>query len=854
MLNPFFQNGTSGEQGLIQSLVNEQIKMYGIEVYYMPRKYISKFTVIKEVIQSEFDNAYPIEAYVDNYEGYGGQGTILSKFGIQEQDDLTLIVSRERFEDYITPLIKNLPNIELATRPKEGDLVYFPLGDRLFEIKYVEHEQPFYQLQKNYVYQLRCELFRYEDEVIDTGVDTIDEEIEQIGHITTLRLLAVGVGTQATATANTCDDGSVGQVVISNMGGGYTEPPVVAFSSAPSGGTTAVGIASLSFDYVGCDGTSGRVVSVNLVNAGCGYTVAPLITFAKQGVNGTGAAATALLRPQLNSVSSLNAKPVQSISIANSGSGYLSAPIVSISTATHVGAAATATIEHPIGTGSSVIATTISVGASAYLFPEGTTGGVYYSEAPEVTFSNPTGDGNGATATAIFDATSIAGGTVRKVSIGDSGRFYTSAPTVTIDHPGTSAASATIDNGGGLDGSSIDEGSVAFTTTGRAYSTRPTVTIGIGTGTDTPSEVAIGIATIHPILGIVTAVGFNTGTNPWCVGTGATIGAGYTVRPTISFSNPQPIRATATATVSIAGTVNTISVGNSGFGYISAPSVSITGPGGIGTEFAATGIATIRFDSITTNGTIGIGSTTVTGINTTGMIIGDRVRQASGFNLSSNIIPTDTFVSGIGLSTLILNKATVGIATTTLSLEVGIQNCGIVTGITVTYGGGGYLSPPTITISNDSSIKNYSTEVEGVVRATGISTISSAGFVTAIYLSNAGAKYVLTPSVVIDAPAYLGITTASGSFIYNEIVTGGTSGTTARVKEYNASANTLEIAIVDGTFQVGESITGEESGAVSTITEVGVYDEVTAFADNDNIETEADSIIDFSERNPFGMP
>ena len=129
MLNPFFQNGTKGEQGLIQSLVNEQLKMYGIEVYYMPRKYLTKFTVIKEVIQSEFDNAYPIEAYVDNYDGYGGEGTILSRFGIQEKDDLTLVVSRERFEDYITPLIKNLPNVELATRPKEGDLIYFPLGE-----------------------------------------------------------------------------------------------------------------------------------------------------------------------------------------------------------------------------------------------------------------------------------------------------------------------------------------------------------------------------------------------------------------------------------------------------------------------------------------------------------------------------------------------------------------------------------------------------------------------------------------------------------------------------------------------------------------------------------------------------
>ena len=174
-LNSYFLQGSKSEQNLVQSLINEQLTIYGVEVYYIPRRYISQNTVIREVIESQFDSAYPIEAYIDSYEGYGGQGTLLSKFGIQNVDDLTLIISRERYETYITPLIKNLPNIELATRPKEGDLIYFPLGDRLFEIKYVEHEQPFYQLKKNYVYQLRCELFRYEDEVIDTGVETIDD-------------------------------------------------------------------------------------------------------------------------------------------------------------------------------------------------------------------------------------------------------------------------------------------------------------------------------------------------------------------------------------------------------------------------------------------------------------------------------------------------------------------------------------------------------------------------------------------------------------------------------------------------------------------------------------------------------
>ena len=361
MLNPFFQNGTSGEQGLIQSLVNEQIKMYGIEVYYMPRKYISKFTVIKEVIQSEFDNAYPIEAYVDNYEGYGGQGTILSKFGIQEQDDLTLIISRERFENYVTPLIKNLPNIELATRPKEGDLIYFPLGDRLFEIKYVEHEQPFYQLQKNYVYQIRCELFRYEDEVLDTGVETIDDEIEQIGYIQTLTL--VGSGVTATGTASTCASGSVQQISILNMGGGYTSLPKVAFSSAPSGGVTAVGFASLSYDYIGCDGRTGKVVSINLTNTGCGYTVAPLITI--QGGNGSGAIATAGITTRMS---------VQTITLTNAGSGYTFGPSITMS-------------DPPSGQAGAGIGTISAAGivTAAYI----TNSGFGYTEAPTITFQGP---------------------------------------------------------------------------------------------------------------------------------------------------------------------------------------------------------------------------------------------------------------------------------------------------------------------------------------------------------------------------------------------------------------------------------------------------------------------------------
>ena len=141
-LNPYFQQGARSEQNLIQDLVNEQLRMYGVEVHYMPRKYMDEKSIIREVIRSKFDDAYPLEAYVDNFDGYGENPTLLSKFGIEQTNEVTLIISRERWETYIEPLMSNEANVKLTTRPKEGDLIYFPLGDRLFEIKYVEHEKP----------------------------------------------------------------------------------------------------------------------------------------------------------------------------------------------------------------------------------------------------------------------------------------------------------------------------------------------------------------------------------------------------------------------------------------------------------------------------------------------------------------------------------------------------------------------------------------------------------------------------------------------------------------------------------------------------------------------------------------
>ena len=376
MLNPYFLNGSKNEQSLIQSLVNEQLKMYGVEVYYMPRQYMTEKTVIKEVIESKFEHAYPLEAYIDSYEGFGGQGTLLSKFGIQEKDDLTLVISRERYEEYISPFLKDIPGMKGVThRPREGDLVWFPLGDKLFEIKYVEHEQPFYQLEKNYVYQLKLELFRYEDEVIDTGVETVDDEISEIGTGYVQTLTLIGTAVTATATATVCPSGSVNSVTITNMGSGYSIPPIVGFSSAPDGGTTAVGIATLTNRFIDCAGLKeGMVNQVYLTNAGCGYTVAPKIVFSTLSTEtGSGAAATAGIT---------TTGSVQTVTVVDGGSGYVTNPSVSI-------AQTGATTAHGYGIINSagvVVAIAITAGGVGFATTEST---IVTLEAPE------TSDGQG---------------------------------------------------------------------------------------------------------------------------------------------------------------------------------------------------------------------------------------------------------------------------------------------------------------------------------------------------------------------------------------------------------------------------------------------------------------------------
>ena len=304
--------------------------------------------------------------------------------------------------------------------------------------------------------------------------------------------------------------------------------------------------------------------------------------------------------------------------------------------------------------------------------------------------------------------------------------------------------------------------------------------------------------------------------------------------------------------VSAAGTVTAISIGNSGFGYQAGnpPTVSIDAATGGDEAFRATGITTMRYNSVFASGTLGIGATIITGMDTVGILIGDRVRLGVGYSDSYNFIDGDAYVTSISASSIVMSEAATNVGIATSTFEFGIQNCGIVTGINIIYGGGGYLTPPTVSISNTEGDKNYHSEVAGVTTAVGLSLINSSGIVTAIYLTNAGAKYIEVPSITIGAAD----TGGTGNFIPTETITGSASSVTAIVRTWNASTGVLAISNATGDFIIGETLTGSESNAQFELRLTQEDNTISQYPDNLEIETQADSILDFSESNPFGTP
>jgi len=170
-VNRYFHNGTTSEQDLFASLVRESIQIHGIDVYYIPRKILKRDIILNEDVISSFDNAYKIEMYIESVDGFEGDGKLLERFGFEVREECTFKVANCRWNE----LIGRHGYSRNSARPMEGDLIYMPLGDHLWEIRYADSKKPFYNLKDLNVYTLVCEKFEYESQEIDTGIEEIDD-------------------------------------------------------------------------------------------------------------------------------------------------------------------------------------------------------------------------------------------------------------------------------------------------------------------------------------------------------------------------------------------------------------------------------------------------------------------------------------------------------------------------------------------------------------------------------------------------------------------------------------------------------------------------------------------------------
>jgi len=174
--NPHFKPNVFTEQNLYEDLVIESIRMYGFDVYYIERTTENLDVILNETVEDKFDTSYEVEMYIENTEGFEGEGNLLSKFGLEIRDEATFIIAKKVWKAYSD-----------KERPNEGDIIYLPLSKSFFEISFVEHEQPFYQLSNLPIYKLQCKLFEYSDEEFNTGISEIDS-IEKFSYVVNLKL------------------------------------------------------------------------------------------------------------------------------------------------------------------------------------------------------------------------------------------------------------------------------------------------------------------------------------------------------------------------------------------------------------------------------------------------------------------------------------------------------------------------------------------------------------------------------------------------------------------------------------------------------------------------------------------
>ena len=274
---PTYYQGHSGEQNLVQDLVDEQIKLFGSDVYYIPRIVLQDST-LDEVRYSKYQEQFQIEMLLQNVMGFGDNAEFISKFGLRITDEIVFRVSTRRWDEEVA---EHNPNLTLTSRPNEGDLLYFPLTKDIYEIKFVGKEEPFFQFGKIQFYAITAEIYEIGSDDFDTGVAEIDAV--EVTFANSIKLVMDPGGTGdftvgeevsgdeflAKATATT-DGDAVDSITITDSGLHYNAalPPTVTISGGGGNGATAT--ASVS--------STGLVTSILITSGGSGYTTAPTVT------------------------------------------------------------------------------------------------------------------------------------------------------------------------------------------------------------------------------------------------------------------------------------------------------------------------------------------------------------------------------------------------------------------------------------------------------------------------------------------------------------------------------------------------------------------------------------------------